>query len=89
MSKEKEYITTDDLVEMLSDIKKEELELIRKTSDLKTLDMESMQFIGKLDLFMYQFYFLGLGTMNELRETKRKILEEIENEIRRKMICQI
>jgi len=89
MSKGKEYITTDDLIEMLSDIKNEELELVRRTSNLKVLDEESMKFIGKLDLFMYQFYFLGLGTMDELKETRRKILEEMENEVRRKMICQI
>ena len=89
MSKGKEYITTDDLIEMLSDIKNEELELIRKTSNLKLLDDIVMQFCGKLELFMYQFHFLGLGTVNELQETMEKISEEIKDEVRKKVICQI
>ena len=89
MSKGKEYITLDDLIEMLSDIKNEELELIRRISDLNSLEETVIRFGGKLEVFMYQFHFLGLGTVNELQETMEKISEEIKDEVRKKIICQI
>ena len=89
MSKGKEYITTDDLIEMLSDIKNEELELIRRTTNLKALDERVIQFCGKLEVFMYQFHFLGLGTIQELNEISENVMQEIKEEVRRKIICQI
>ena len=89
MSKGKEYITTDDLIEMLSEVKKDELELIRITSSLTELYEILMQLNGKLDLFEYQFHFLGLGTKEELKATLEKIMNEIQDEVRKKLICQI
>lgn len=89
MSKGKEYITTDDLIEMLSDIKNEDLELIRRTTDFKSLDERVIRFCGKLEVFVYQFHFLGLGTTEELKETVENIMNEVKEEARKKVICQI
>lgn len=89
MSKRKEYITADDLIDMLSDIKKEELERIRRTTSLKKLEEEVIQFCGKLEVFAYQFHFLGFGTVDEINITVEKIMNEIKEETRERIRCQI
>lgn len=89
MSKGKEYITMDDLTDMLSDIRKKQVEQMRTYPATYCGDFQIGKFCGKLDVIMQLFYFLGLGTKSELKETKEKIISEIMEEIRSIRICQI
>lgn len=85
----KESITLDDLTNILSNIKAEQMELIRgRPESFPNIRLNAM-FEGKLDLLLYMFHFLGLGTEKELAETKEKIMDEIKQEIARIKICQI
>lgn len=85
----KESITLDDLTNILSNIKTEQMELIRGRPELFPNIRLNAMFEGKLDLLMYMFHFLGLGTKEELEENKKRIIEEIKQEIARMKICQI
>ena len=85
----KENITVDDLTVMLSDIKQEQMELIRGKPEIFPNIRLNAMFEGKVDVLLYMFHFLGLGTEEELAETKDKIMDEMKKEIRRMQICQI
>lgn len=85
----KEFITIDDLTEMLSDIKKEQVEQIRMHPHLYPNMVMISRFEGMIDAIMYMFHFLNLETEKELHEIKKKIMDEINQEIRRMKVCQI
>lgn len=89
MSKGKEYITVDELTDMLSDVVKEQKEHIQQNPDLYPNIVLVNRYYGKLSVFRDMFIFLGLGTEKEIDEIINKLLSEIREETRKVKLCQI
>ena len=83
----KESITIDDLTNILSEVKKEQMELIQSNPDMFPSIILHNRYLGKLEMLMYMFHFLGLGTKQELEKVKEKAIEEMKKEIGRIKEC--
>jgi len=89
MSKGKEYITLDELTDMMSEVVESHKEHIRQNPDLYPNIILTNRLYGKLSVFCDMFIFLGLGTEEEIEKVMNRKMDEIKEELRRVKLCQV